>query len=686
MEAMDEMVGNDDLIDAGCEQGEQRAAEDALEPAAIGGVVVTDDEDDDWAAPVIKTREDPQKYRQGSSEACAATINLTENTSFKRVTRRRTIEKGPLRQTTLSAKQAIAEKSIPKMGTPQGDKAIEQRMLEAGLTLAGITLKCPTCKKAGAMVRNGTTRAGAQAMRCTSCRKQVSGQNVVDMLTEQRGATWKLEALDYVQKTDRFAGMTNGNCTVSNPNAASNNIRGSTVDATNQQTVTVPKAAWEILMDQVTILATAVDSLRKEKSSSHTTDRNAEIEENRGLREELNALKKDCANMRMELQRHNKRTSTPAVTQTPEETPAEEIQIVENMEVEVADQPTPALEETTTPPKVQNEKSNTALTAARAVRPAPRKWSQVAGEYRPLKEQSAGQHQNSRIPDGKGVTWAERLAKSREMLTRNNLRVEQKPQPVAVYFKGIRRGPLGQVRAALRQSLANWALLDLSFIGSSVLEIITDKAQRVRLVETLKHLGLHEIKDFDMIGGAMKARRHGESEEEMAKKNTEKAIARMQHCMTTTRSQAARNWYKETIQVAKNKMTQFNTTDGEVASGNATASNKAKDQSTESGSQVEATADTENTNENRNNNAIEIADRPQNDTNAEKDVDGNSPEPTGNTQASASVPKTSTTEKLPATGTDDDDLTMGEKNNERIIGNHCQSQSLVTSKRDSNPQ
>lgn len=48
---------------------------------------------------------------------------------------------------------------------------------------------------------------------------------------------------------------------------------------------TVPKAAWEILMDQVTVLATAVDILQKAKSSPSTTDKKAGSEENRGLNE-----------------------------------------------------------------------------------------------------------------------------------------------------------------------------------------------------------------------------------------------------------------------------------------------------------------------------------------------------------------------------------------------------------------
>lgn len=89
----------------------------------------------------------------------------------------------------------------------------------------------------------------------------------------------------------------------------------------------------------------------------------------------------------------------------------------------------------------------------------------------------------------------------------------------------------------------------------------------------------------------------------MVKKNAENFIDRMEHCTTTTTTQAARNWYKGTIQVANNKMTQLNITDDTVANSNTGASNKAKDQTTERGNQEEATANAENRNEHRNKNA-----------------------------------------------------------------------------------
>lgn len=108
---------------------------------------------------------------------------------------------------------------------------------------------------------------------------------MVGMITEQRGPTWKMEALDYIKKSDLFAGMKNGNNGVCNTNTASNNTRGCAADPTNQETVTVSKAACKSFMDQVTILGTAVDTLRKEKGSPNTTDRHAGSEENCGLRE-----------------------------------------------------------------------------------------------------------------------------------------------------------------------------------------------------------------------------------------------------------------------------------------------------------------------------------------------------------------------------------------------------------------
>jgi len=60
-------------------------------------------------------------------------------------------------------------------------------------------------------------------------------------------------------------------------------------------------------------------------------------------------------------------------------------------------------------------------------------------------------------------------------------------------------GPIGLVRRSLRESPPSWALLGLSFVGGSVLEVLTDEAQKRRLVNTKRLLGIHELPDVPMF-------------------------------------------------------------------------------------------------------------------------------------------------------------------------------------------
>ena len=72
-----------------------------------------------------------------------------------------------------------------------------------------------------------------------------------------------------------------------------------------------------------------------------------------------------------------------------------------------------------------------------------------------------------------------------------------KPEPEAVYFGGIPRGPIGKLRRALRNALPKWAILSISFIGDSVTEILCHKALVQRLIATLKFMKFRHLKNYD---------------------------------------------------------------------------------------------------------------------------------------------------------------------------------------------
>lgn len=84
------------------------------------------------------------------------------------------------------------------------------------------------------------------------------------------------------------------------------------------------------------------------------------------------------------------------------------------------------------------------------------------------------------------------------------VRVVIEAKPIAVYFKYIRREPLGTIQNALQQSLPSSTLLGLSFVGHSELEITLDKKLKQRLVATLGMIRVTEISSFDIYEAARK--------------------------------------------------------------------------------------------------------------------------------------------------------------------------------------
>ena len=74
-----------------------------------------------------------------------------------------------------------------------------------------------------------------------------------------------------------------------------------------------------------------------------------------------------------------------------------------------------------------------------------------------------------------------------------------KPAPVPVYFGGIPRGPVGKLRKMLRECLPKWSILNISFIGNSVTEILCHEPMLDHLVGGLKLLGYRHIPSYDPV-------------------------------------------------------------------------------------------------------------------------------------------------------------------------------------------
>ena len=135
--------------------------------------------------------------------------------------------------------------------------------------------------------------------------------------------------------------------------------------------------------------------------------------------------------------------------------------------------------------------------------------------------------------------------------------IPPKTSPTAIYFRKIKRVQLGVVRKALRSlDLPPWAVLGLSFIGQSVLEVVCDERLASQLIVKLTLLGAAHIKDFDIFGDNLKKNPNTDTEEKL-KANVEKVIYRLKKLISTSNNEAAKKWYSEKLSEAEKRLLEF---------------------------------------------------------------------------------------------------------------------------------
>ena len=71
------------------------------------------------------------------------------------------------------------------------------------------------------------------------------------------------------------------------------------------------------------------------------------------------------------------------------------------------------------------------------------------------------------------------------------------PAMEAIYFSGFKRGPYKQLISILRNATRNRALIAISFIDKSILEIVTPKNEADRLVIGLEAIGYRHLSKFE---------------------------------------------------------------------------------------------------------------------------------------------------------------------------------------------
>ena len=179
--------------------------------------------------------------------------------------------------------------------------------------------------------------------------------------------------------------------------------------------------------------------------------------------------------------------------------------------------------------------------------------------------------QNPTPPPKKQKTWAEIAAAPRPALSDVSDSMQEKlrtslamleirspaPKPVALYFRNIKRARLGHVRKALRNLFTHpWAVLGLSFIGQSVVEIVCHDALVHQIIAKLRLLGAAHIRNFDIFGDNLRKVTNTTGQDRAAT-NLERAQARLERLETTCTNAAAKSWYAKQATEAQKRLAQI---------------------------------------------------------------------------------------------------------------------------------
>ena len=118
------------------------------------------------------------------------------------------------------------------------------------------------------------------------------------------------------------------------------------------------------------------------------------------------------------------------------------------------------------------------------------------------------------------------------------------PAMEARYFSGFKRGPYKQLISLLRNATRNRAVIAISFIGKSILEIVTPKNEADRLVIGLQAIGYRHLSKFEPTKNAISTLKFM-SAEERKKKNLELALSRSERAAQNFHPHWAPKWYKQ---------------------------------------------------------------------------------------------------------------------------------------------
>lgn len=127
----------------------------------------------------------------------------------------------------------------------------------------------------------------------------------------------------------------------------------------------------------------------------------------------------------------------------------------------------------------------------------------------------------NKLGEGHAGVMTEKIRKTRGILQAQNICVISATVVVPVYFRTVWRGSISPIRQALKECSATWALTGMSFVGASVLEILTNRMLKEGLIATMTLIGINQVRNFDIFGDALKRTKEREANEGVARRDAE---------------------------------------------------------------------------------------------------------------------------------------------------------------------
>lgn len=419
----------------------------------------------------------------------------------------------------------------------------EHQKIDAAVQKYKRDLTCVQCLETETLAKNGVTRFNGKVLKCNNCHKQTTGKAVLALLDHQIGSQWRMELdtqeiptvarvdgkrVNQAQATPHDENGGHGNHEPSAETQVFGAERDTQCQGAAPETsgfIRIPAHIWENTLQTIKSLTSQTQQLLQSQQSLTSALEQA----NNRIRRLENEIAIDC---------HKKDTCAPQ--------PRVAEQGSDPMPVDTH-LPKPVLDATSTPTPI--------------VGPVSTPTSQQGGHnkdtnYRQLNWAEIAKQSLRRTNVIPGPL-EQRIRKTIRLLDSNKSRVVREPIPMAVYFKNVRRGPIGTLRSALWESLPSWALLSIGFVGGSVLEIITDTRLKARLVATLKIMGIEELAKFDVLQGGIRKVVPGSAVTNRFKSNLQATIRRLSAYVQENRCAYAAKWYSTTLADAKLRLANY---------------------------------------------------------------------------------------------------------------------------------